>query len=131
MVQRRIQQSEQYQRDQARRERSVLDQRDQLKRESVQMYHAMLQRAWIDGPPTRDARIMLDVAKSSLGLDDADCANVEGQAQIEAYRDAVGVALSTGRVSRDDVAALDDIRERFQVRPSDQDEILRSLPSSR
>lgn len=130
VMQRRIQQNEQYQRDQARRERTALDQRDQLKRESMQMFHAMVKRAWTDGPPTRDARIMLDVARSSLGLDEADCANAEGQAQIEAYRDAIGLALSTGRVTRDDAAALDEIRERYQVRPSDQEEVLRSLPSS-
>jgi hypothetical protein len=131
VVQRRIQQNEQHQRDEARRERTVVDQRDQLKRESVQMYRTMLKRAWVDGPPTRDARIMLDVAKSSLGLDEADCANAEGQAQIEAYREALTAALGSGRVSRDNAAALDEIRERFQVRPSDQDEVLRSIPASR
>jgi hypothetical protein len=131
VVQRRIQQNEQHQRDEARRERTVVDQRDQLKRESVEMYRSMLKRAWVDGPPARDARIMLDVAKSSLGLDEADCANVEGQAQIEAYREALTAALGSGRVSRDNHAALDEIRERFQVRPSDQDEVLRSIPSSR
>ena len=43
----------------------------------------------------------------------------------------VTAALGSGRVTRDNTAALDEIRERFQVRPSDQDEVLRSLPASR
>jgi hypothetical protein len=51
--------------------------------------------------------------------------------QGECYRDALETSFADGKVSRDNSEALESLRLKFSIRPSDHEEILSSFQPSR
>jgi hypothetical protein len=118
MSARRAQQREQWHQEQAERERSREESNDQLKRDSKQVYLAMLQRAWMQGEPSKESLAMLAVSRSTLDITAEEHEQLELQARREAYREMLELHLASGSLSLADTAQCEEYRVRYSI-PTD------------
>ena len=115
---RRAQQGEQWRQEQAERERSREEALEQLKRDSTQFYLSMLQRAWMQGEPSKESLAMLAVSRTSLNITPEEHDHLELQARREAYREMLELHLASGSLSLSDAGQCEEYRVRYGM-PAD------------
>jgi hypothetical protein len=97
------------------KERQANEGRELLRKESMNTYRSMLKQSWVDGQPSKEENLMLDVVRRSLTISDSEHAVLEREVQLETYTEALRTAWKSGIIMADDAKTHENLRILFGV----------------
>jgi hypothetical protein len=108
--------SEEWRKEEQRKELQVVREREVLQNESVATYRSMLKQAWADGQPSPEEKSMLTFVRRSFGVSDDNHAVIEREVQLEVYTEALRSAWKAGIISPDDASTKENLRVLYGVK---------------